>query len=173
VTKREPIRQKSFVSSAALTATTVCVGKANKRSPTFTQQKEAELMNRIALPTLGILLAIAPTTVSAAGSMDAMTMPKKLSVSATFNPAPPRQGMETITITVKDAMKMPVKDAAVKIATNMPAMSMSGPTLTAHSNGNGTYVAKANLNAATTWAFDITASSGAQKGSAHLTADVK
>jgi hypothetical protein len=47
--------------------------------------------------------------------MKGMTMPRKLVVCAAFNPAPPKQGMETITITVKDAMGKPAKGAAVKV----------------------------------------------------------
>jgi hypothetical protein len=134
-------------------------------------------MNRTLTLALGALLAVAPVAASAADSMKGMTMPmtmpQKLVVSAAFNPAPPKQGMESITITVKDAMGKPVKGAAVKVATNMPTMSMTGPTLSAHDAGNGTYVAKTNLNFATTWTFDVTASSGARKGTKHLSADVK
>ena len=78
-----------------------------------------------------------------------------------------------IVVTVKDAGGKPVKGATVKVGTNMPTMSMSGPTLAAHDNGDGTYSAKANLNFATKWTFDITATAGGRKGATHLTADVK
>lgn len=122
---------------------------------------------------LGALLVIAPAIASAADSMKGTAVSQKLAVSAAFNPAPPKQGMESITITVKDAMGKPVKGASVKVATNMPTMSMTGPTVAAHDTGNGTYVAKTNLNFATTWTFDVTASSGSQRGTAHLSADVK
>jgi nitrogen fixation protein FixH len=130
-------------------------------------------MRKTVYVALGTLLVIAPATASAADSMKGMTMSQKLAVSAVFDPAPPKQGMESITITVKDAMGKPVKGAAVKVATNMPTMSMTGPTVAAQDNGNGTYVAKTNLNFATTWTFDVTASSGSQKGTTHLSADVK
>jgi nitrogen fixation protein FixH len=130
-------------------------------------------MNRTLTLALGALFAVAPVAAPAADSMKGMVMPQKLVVSAALNPAPPKAGMETITITVKDAMGKPVKGAAVKVATNMPTMSMTGPTLTAKDAGNGTYVAKTNLNFATTWTFDVTASSGSQKGTTQLRADVK
>jgi nitrogen fixation protein FixH len=130
-------------------------------------------MNRTLALALGALLAIAPVAAKAADSMKGMTMSQKLVVSAALNPVPPKQGMETITITVKDAMGKPVKGAVVKVATNMPTMSMTGPTLTAKDAGNGTYVAKTKLNFATTWTFDVTASAGQQKGMTQLRADVK
>jgi ABC-type Fe3+-hydroxamate transport system substrate-binding protein len=50
------------------------------------------------------------------------------SVATQFSPDPPKQGPETITITVKDAGGNPVKGATVKIVTKMPTMSISGPT---------------------------------------------
>jgi hypothetical protein len=103
------------------------------------------------------MFALTGTTASAADSMSGMKMPA-LTVSTAFDPAPPRQGPETITVTVKDAAGKPVKGAKVKIATSMPAMSMAGPTLTAQDNGDGTYAAQTNLNYATTWSFAVTAS---------------
>lgn len=76
-------------------------------------------------------------------------------------------------MTVKDATGKPVKGATVAIGSNMPTMSMSGPTLKAKDNGDGTYTAPANINFATKWTFDVTASTGAQKGAAHLRVDIK
>jgi hypothetical protein len=96
-----------------------------------------------------------------------------LRVSATFNPAPPKKGSETITVTVKDANGKPVKGATVKIASSMPSMSMGGPSLTARETVPGTYSAKANLAFATTWVFDVSASAGGKSGHTHLSADVK
>lgn len=100
-------------------------------------------------------------------------MAGRLAVTASFNPAPPKQGTETILVTIKGANGKPVKGATVKIGANMPSMSMSGPTLTAHDNGDGTYSAKANINFATKWVFNITASAGGRKGSTRLSADIK
>ena len=97
----------------------------------------------------------------------------KLSVSATFNPSPPKQGMETIIVRVKDASGKPFKGARVRVASDMPAMSMGGPTISAHDNGNGSYAAKINLNFATMWMFNISASAGKRKGSTQLHADIK
>ena len=94
-------------------------------------------------------------------------------ISTQFAPDPPKQGAETITIALKDAGGNAVKGATVTIATNMPSMSMSGPTLTASDNGDGTYSAQTNLNYATQWAFDIRAKAGAKTGKLSVKADVK
>ncbi|MDQ6943176.1 MAG: FixH family protein [Candidatus Eremiobacteraeota bacterium] len=95
------------------------------------------------------------------------------SVATQFAPDPPKQGPETITVTVKDAGGNPVKGASVKIVTKMPTMSMSGPTLTTTDNGDGTYAAQTNLNYATQWTFDISVSAGARSGVARVVEDVK
>jgi nitrogen fixation protein FixH len=141
---------------------------------TLTHRKET--MKTLTPLALGIFLATAPLAAAAADSMSSMnSMPSsgKLTVAATLKPAPAKQGTETITVTVKDSMGMPVKGAVVKIATGMPTMSMSGPTITAHPAGAGVYTAKANLNFATTWTFDVTAAAGKKTGKAHLSANVK
>jgi nitrogen fixation protein FixH len=95
------------------------------------------------------------------------------SVATLFSTDPPKQGPETITVTVKDASGDPVKGATVKIVTKMPAMSMAGPTLAATDNGDGTYAAQTNLDYATQWTFDISVSAGGKNGVAHVTQDVK
>jgi nitrogen fixation protein FixH len=95
------------------------------------------------------------------------------SVATQFTPDPPKQGPATIIVTVKDASGNPLKGAAVKIVTKMPTMSMSGPTLTATGNGDGTYAAQTNLNYATQWTFDISVSASGKSGVAHVTQDVK
>ena len=95
------------------------------------------------------------------------------SVATQFSTDPPKQGPETITVTVKDASGNPVKGATVKIVTKMPSMSMSGPTLAATDNGDGTYAAQTNLNYATQWTFDVSVSAGGKSGIAHVTQDVK
>lgn len=94
-------------------------------------------------------------------------------VAAQFSPDPPKQGPETITVTVKDASGTAVKGASVKIVTKMPTMSMAGPKLAATDNGDGTYAAQTNLNYATQWVFDISVSAGGKSGVAHVTQDVK
>jgi hypothetical protein len=67
--------------------------------------------------------------------------PGSLAINTVFNPDPPRQGAETLTVAVKDVAGAPVKGAVVKITTQMPSMSMSGPGATAADNGDGTYSA--------------------------------
>ncbi len=96
-------------------------------------------------------------------------------VTTQFSPTPPKQGPETITVSVKDADAgaSPVTGATVKIATKMPSMSMRGPTLTATGNGDGTYSAQTNLNYATQWTFDVAVSANGKNGTAHVTQDVK
>jgi len=95
------------------------------------------------------------------------------SVATQFSPDPPKQGPETITVTVKDTSGNPVKGAAVKIVTKMPTMSMTGPKLVATDNGDGTYAAQTNLNYATQWTFDVSISAGGKTAVAHVTQDVK
>lgn len=95
------------------------------------------------------------------------------SVATQFSPDPPKQGPETITVTVKDASGNPVKGATVKIGSKMPTMSMDGPNLTATDNGDGTYAAQTNLNYATQWVFDVSVSAAGKNGTVHVTQDVK
>ncbi len=95
------------------------------------------------------------------------------SVATQFSTDPPKQGPQTITVTVKDASGNPVKGATVKIVTKMPTMSMTGPTLAATDNGDGTYAAQTNLNYATQWTFAVSVSAGGKSGVAHVTQDVK
>lgn len=131
-------------------------------------------MNNVTQLTLGAaLIAGLPLSASAADSMKSSSMPSTLSVAATFDPAPPKKGMETITVVVKDPTGKPVKGATVRIASNMPSMSMSGPKYVAREASNGTYATKANLNFATMWTFDINASANGRSGKARLSADVK
>ena len=96
-----------------------------------------------------------------------------LTVAAAFQPSPPKQGMETILVTVKDATGKPVRGASVTVGSNMPTMSMSGPTVKARDNGDGTYVAKTNINFATKWTFAIAAASKGRTAHTTLNADVK
>lgn len=95
------------------------------------------------------------------------------SVATQFASDPPKQGPQTITVTVKDASGTPVKGATVKIGSKMPSMSMAGPSLVATDNGDGTYAAQTNLNYATQWVFDVSVSAGGKSGTAHVTQDVK
>ncbi|GAC1581863.1 MAG: hypothetical protein NVS3B7_17110 [Candidatus Elarobacter sp.] len=94
-------------------------------------------------------------------------------ISTQFSPDPPKQGPQTITVAVKDASGNAVKGATVTIATDMPAMSMRGPTLTTTDNGDGTYAAQTNLNYATPWTFDVHVKANAKAGNATVKADVK
>lgn len=96
-----------------------------------------------------------------------------LTIAAAFQPNPPKQGMETILVTLTDAAGKPVKGAIVTVGSNMPTMAMSGPTSKARDNGNGTYTAKTSVNFATKWTFDIVAAAIGQKAHTQLTADVK
>ncbi len=50
---------------------------------------------------------------------------------------------------------------------------MTGPTLTAADNGDGTYSAQTNVNYATQWGFDIRAKAGTKTGKLSVKADVK
>ena len=96
-----------------------------------------------------------------------------LTISTPFNPDPLRQGAEALTITVKNADGTPAKGVVVKVTTQMPNMSMSGPTATAADNGDGTYSANLSLQYATSWHFIITASSNRRMARSELVEDVK
>ena len=95
------------------------------------------------------------------------------SVHVAFNPNPPRQGTQTLSITLTDAGGAPVKGAEVTVTTRMPAMAMSGPSGTASDNGDGTYTAHLSLQYATRWLFDITASSGGKTTRTEISRDVR
>jgi nitrogen fixation protein FixH len=96
-----------------------------------------------------------------------------LTMTTSFSPNPPKQGPETITVTVKNATGDTVKGATVKIETNMASMSMSGPSLTATDQGDGTYVAHAKLDYATTWTFNVSATADGKSRKMRTTAEVK
>ena len=106
--------------------------------------------------------ALAPTSSSGAY---AMTM--------SFDPSPPKEGNETISISVKDGSGNAVKGAVVKATTTMPAMSMSGPALTFQDNGDGTYSAVTNMNYRTKWVLDVKATASGKSGTAEFEQDVK
>ncbi len=93
-------------------------------------------------------------------------------MSISFDPAPPKQGDETITISVKDTNGDPVKGAAVGSTSRMPTMSMAGPMLTFQDNGDGTYSAVTTLNYATKWVFDVSVSHGDKLGKTAFAVDV-
>ena len=121
------------------------------------------------------LLAIAVIALLAAGcagKADKAQTGAPLNLSTAFAPDPPKQGAETITVTVTDATGAPVKGADVKISSAMPAMSMTAPTVTGSDNGDGTYTAHMKLNYATTWNFAIAVAAGGNKASTTVTRDV-
>lgn len=99
--------------------------------------------------------------------------PNDLAIATVFLPDPPTQGSETLSVTVSDAAGAPVKGASVTVTTAMPTMSMTGPSLVGHDNGDGTYSVKFDLNYATTWRFDVSAKSGSKNGTAHVTREVQ
>jgi len=116
------------------------------------------------LLTAAIALVIAVTACSNRGSNSSNSGSAasggELRVSTAFVPDPPRQGPETITVTVKDADGNAVRGATIAITTSMPDMSMKGPKLSAQDNGDGTYSARAILNYATIWTFYVKVTSG-------------
>jgi nitrogen fixation protein FixH len=129
------------------------------------------------LIALGLLVALAACSSKSDTSSTATTATAQqaggFSIATQFAPDPPKQGPETITVTVKDASGNAVKGATVTIATNMPAMSMAGPKLTATDNGDGTYSAQTNLNYATKWTFDVAVAASGKSGTVRVAHDVK
>jgi nitrogen fixation protein FixH len=118
-------------------------------------------------------LALASFTIASSATATFAASKPTLSVAAVFQPNPPKQGTETILVTVKDAAGKPVKGAVVTVGSNMPTMSMSGPTAKARDNGNGTYTAKTEVNFATKWTFDVEVAAKGRKARTQLSADVK
>jgi nitrogen fixation protein FixH len=132
-------------------------------------------MNRsILLSTLASALTLAAFGIpgTSAGAAAPVSAAQALAVSASVSPNPPKTGPATIVVTVSESGK-PVSGAKVTIKTDMPAMSMPGPTLRATDNGDGTYSALTNLTDATTWRLRISAKSGAKTGAAVISVDVK
>ena len=93
-------------------------------------------------------------------------------ITLSFDPTPPKQGNETITVDLRDGAGNPVTGALVTIRTTMPQMSMAGPKLTAQGNSDGTYSAVTNMNFATRWVLDVTATLSSKGAKAEFTADV-
>ena len=127
-------------------------------------------MNRLASKVTRALVAAAAILVILPACAGGKAGPN---MDVAFNPNPPRQGAETITVTLQDARREPMADADVTIATSMPSMSMSGPTVKAAQSRAGVYTAKLKLNFATQWRFDVTARSGGQSVTRSYTQDVK
>jgi hypothetical protein len=120
------------------------------------------------------LLTLAALSLAAlVASCSGKTAQSPLSVALSFAPSPPVKGFDTLTVTVKDANGNPVTGAAVRIKTTMPMMSMSGPILMPTDKGAGSYVVRGNLQYATTWVFDVTATASGAAGTARVTQEVK
>ena len=118
------------------------------------------------------LVAIALVAAGCAGKADKAQTGAPLNVATAFSPDPPKQGPETITITLTDASGAPVRGADVKISTKMPAMSMTGPTVTGSDNGDGTYTAHIRLNYATGWQFATSAAANGNRATSTVSRDV-
>lgn len=107
------------------------------------------------------------------GSGTPVSSSGELSMTLSFEPAPPKQGSETFIVTLTDASGNPVKGATVTIDTKMPDMQMSGPSLHLQDNGDGTYSGVANLTYQTKWVFAARAAIQGKSGSAEFVEDVK
>lgn len=127
-------------------------------------------MNRLTATLAGTLVVAAALlgTLPAGATGDAA-----FSMNVAFNPNPPRQGNETIIVTLRDANHKAITNAVVTIATSMPAMSMGGPTIKATPSHAGVYVAKLNVNFVTRWKFDVIAKAGKQSVARSYTENVK
>jgi len=129
---------------------------------------------RIVIPVIvAIGIAACSPKSDTAASAAASQAAGDFKVTTQFLPDPPKKGSETITFSIKDINGNPVKGATVSVATNMPAMSMVGPKLTANDNGDGTYAVQTNLNYATQWTFDVKIAATGKTGVAHLVAEVR
>jgi len=123
--------------------------------------------------TLVLLVNCSGKSDAPGGSGTPASSSGELSMTLSFEPAPPKQGSETLTITLTDAHGKPVKGAAVTIDTKMPDMHMSGPSLQLQDNGDGTYSAVSNLTYQTKWVFKARANRQGKRGSAEFVEEVK
>lgn len=96
-----------------------------------------------------------------------------LNMAVSLSPNPPRQGTETVTVTLTDGAHKPVNGAHVSVAASMPTMSMAGPTVVAAPKGNGRYVAALKIAFSTRWVFMVTAKGNDKTISRTITQDVK
>lgn len=94
-------------------------------------------------------------------------------MTMSFDPAPPKQGNETISISVTDGAGRAVTGAVVKATTKMPAMSMNGPLPVFQDNGDGTYSALINMNYQTKWVIAVKVTADKRSGSAEFEQVVK
>jgi nitrogen fixation protein FixH len=127
----------------------------------------------IALVAAALLVAGCTPKDKGTQSSSSVAGQQDIAIATAFTPDPPRKGSDTLTVTLKDGTGAPVKGATVKIDTTMPSMSMSGPSVTAKDNGNGTYTARLSLRYATSWQFAVSAKAAEKTGTARVTADVK
>lgn len=131
-------------------------------------------MNRNLVLGAALIVALAACSSKTETTTTTQSQPAgTFTVATTFAPDPPVKGPETLTFAIKDAAGAPIKGATVKVTSNMPSMSMAGPTLAPTDNGDGTYSVQTNLNYATQWTFDVAVSANGQSGTAHVTQDVK
>lgn len=127
----------------------------------------------IALAAAALLIAGCGSKDKAGQSNSAALGANQLIVTTAFTPDPPQKGTDTLTVTLKDVTGAAVKGAVVKLDSAMPLMSMSGPSVIARDNGDGSYTAHLVLKYATTWRFSISARRDGKRGASEVTADVK
>jgi hypothetical protein len=120
-----------------------------------------------------VLAGCGSSTSSAATTLAPTSSSGDFTMTMSFDPSPPKQGNETIAISVKDPSGNAVKGAVVKATSSMPAMSMSGPALTFQDNGDGTYSVVTNMNYQTKWVLDVKATEAGKSGAAEFDQDVK
>jgi len=93
----------------------------------------------ILLLTVTLLVACSSKSGPAGGSGTPVSSSGDFSMTLSFEPAPPKQGSETLTIALTDGSGNPAKGATVTIDTKMPDMQMTGPSIRLQDNGDGTY----------------------------------
>jgi hypothetical protein len=127
----------------------------------------------ILLLTVTLLAGCSGKSGAPGGSGTPVTSSGDFSMKLSFEPAPPKQGSETFTVTLTDASGNPVKGATVTIDTTMPDMQMSGPSLHLQDNDDGSYSGVANLAYQTKWVFTARAARQEKRGSAEFVENIK
>ncbi|MDQ6929440.1 MAG: FixH family protein [Candidatus Eremiobacteraeota bacterium] len=127
----------------------------------------------IVLIAAALLIAGCGTKSNGSQTTSSVAGPQDIAITTAFVSDPPRKGINTLNVTLKDGAGTLVKGATVRINTTMPSMSMSGPSVVAKDNGDGTYTAHLRLQYATDWQFAVSARAAGKKGVVQLSADVK
>ena len=103
------------------------------------------------MPQLGPKAGQTSAAAVSAGGGGLVARAGALTVSLSFQPSPPQVGEEKLIFTITDAGGSTVKGATVAVTSEMPSMSMGGPSGAARDNGDGTYTLPLTMGMGGDW----------------------